>query len=59
MWHGRPTIRCLVDNLDLELPGLDGDLGEIDHPLLGEVRRLAQSSPQGQKRVLAIDRPLV
>jgi hypothetical protein len=28
----RPTIRCLVD--DLDLPGLDVDLGEIDPPLL-------------------------
>lgn len=27
-------MRCLVDDLDLDLPGLDGDLGEIDHPLL-------------------------
>lgn len=57
--RARPTIRCLVDDLTLGLPGLDVDLGEIDQPLLEEVRRLAPTSPQGQKRILAIDHPLV
>jgi hypothetical protein len=57
--RARPTIRCLVDDLGIELPGLDVDLGALDHPLLGEVRRLAPTSPQGQKRILAIDHPLV
>jgi hypothetical protein len=49
----------LTNDLGLDLPGLDVNLGEIDHPLLGEVRRLAPTSPQGQKRILAIDHPLV
>jgi hypothetical protein len=57
--RARPTIRCLLDDLGVELPGLDVDLGEIEHPLLEEVRRLAPTSPKGQKRILAIDHPLV
>jgi len=47
------------DDLVLELPGLDVDLGEIDHPWLDELRRTAPTSPTGQKRVLAIGHPLV
>ena len=57
--RARPTIRCLVTDLGLERPGLDVDLGEIDHLFLNEVRRLAPTSPGGQKRILAIDHPLV
>lgn len=57
--RARPTIRCLVDDLGTELPGLDIDLGDLDQPLLEEARRLAPTSPQGQKRILAIDHPLV
>jgi hypothetical protein len=55
----RPTIRCLRDDLGLELPTVDVDLGTLDHPLLDEARRLAPAAPQGQKRILAIDHPLV
>lgn len=57
--RARPTIRCLVDDLGIEVPGLDVDLSDVDHPLLQEVRRLASTAPQGQKRILAIDHPLV
>jgi mRNA-degrading endonuclease RelE of RelBE toxin-antitoxin system len=57
--RGRPTVRCLVDDLGIELPSLDIDLRNLDHPLLEEARRLASTSPQGQKRILAIDHPLV
>jgi len=57
--RARPTIRCLTEDLGLELPGLNVDLGEIDHPWLDELRRTAPTSPSGQKRVLAIARPLV
>ena len=57
--RARPTIRCLTEDLALELPGLDVDLGEIDHPWLDELRRTAPTSPSGQKRVLAIARPLI
>ncbi len=57
--RARPTIRCLVDDLDVELPGLAVDLGDIDHPLLDELRRVAPESPTGQKRILSIDHPLV
>jgi hypothetical protein len=57
--RSRPTIRCLTEDLRLELPGLDVDLGEIDNPWLTELRRTAPTSPTGQKRVLAITRPLI
>lgn len=57
--RARLTIRCLVDDLGVDLPGLGVDLGAIDHPLLDEVRRLAPTSPRGQKRILAIDYPLI
>jgi hypothetical protein len=57
--RARPTIRCLTEDLGLELPGLAVDLGEIDHPWLDELRRTAPTSPSGQKRVLAIARPLI
>lgn len=52
-------MRCLVDDLGISLPGPDTDIGELDHPLLKECRRLAELAPRGQKRILSIDRPLV
>lgn len=55
----RPTIRCLIDDLRVELPGLDVDLGDVDHPLRDEFCRLAPESPTGQKRILSIANPLV
>ncbi len=55
----RPTIRCLRDDLGIELPTVDVDLGSIEHPLMDEARRVAPTAPQGQKRILAIDHPLV
>lgn len=57
--RARPTIRCLTEDLGLELPGLDVDLGEIDDPWINELRRIAPRSPLGQKRILAIAQPLV
>jgi hypothetical protein len=57
--RSRPTIRCLVDDLDVELPGLDVDLGEVEHALREEFVRLAPESPTGQKRILSIEHPLV
>src|SRR6266702_4298632 len=57
--RARPTIRCLTEDLGLALPWLDTDLGEVEDPWLGELRRLAPVSPQGQKRVLSIGSPLV
>jgi hypothetical protein len=38
---------------------LDADLGEIDHPWLEELRRIAPESPTSQKRILSIVDPLV
>lgn len=57
--RARPTIRCLTNDLGLELPNLDVDLGQIDHPLLDDIRRLGPTSPRGQKRIVAVDYPLV
>jgi hypothetical protein len=55
----RPTIRCLRDDLGIELPTVDVDLGSTEHPLMDEARRVGPTAPQGQKRILAIDHPLV
>jgi hypothetical protein len=57
--RARPTLRCLTDDLELSIPALDIDLGHLDHPWLDELRRIAPTSPLGQKRILSIDRPLV
>lgn len=57
--RSRPTIRCLVDDLGIVLPDLGIDIGTLPHPFLDELRRIAPTSPQGQKRVLSIDRPLI
>ncbi len=55
----RPTIRCLRDDLGIALPTVDVDLGSVDHPLIEEARRVVPAAPRGQKRILAIDHPLV
>lgn len=57
--RSRPTIRCLTEDLGQDLPGLDEDLGQLIHPWMTELRRIAPSSPTGQKRVLSIDHPMV
>jgi hypothetical protein len=57
--RARPTIRCLTEDLGLQLPGLDVDLGDVEDPWLDELRRIAPGSPQGQKRILSIAFPLV
>lgn len=55
----RVTLRCLRDDLDMELPPVEVDLGSLDHPLVDEARRVAPTAPTGQKRVLSIAHPLV
>jgi hypothetical protein len=55
----RPTIRCLREDLRIELPTVDVDLSSIEHQLMEEARRIAPAAPRGQKRILAIDHPLV
>jgi hypothetical protein len=55
----RVTIRCITDDLGLELPPVEVDIASLEHPLIAETLRLAPSAPQGQKRILAIDRPIV
>ncbi len=55
----RVTLRCLREDLELEVPPVEIDLGGLDHPLLDEARRLAPAAPRGQRRILSIERPLV
>ena len=57
--RSRPTLRCLDADLGQKIPTLNVDLGELDHPWVDELRRIAPTSPKGQKRVLSIERPLV
>jgi hypothetical protein len=57
--RGRPTIRCLTMDLGINLPGLDTDLGQIEHPWLNELRRISPHTPTGQKRILSIANPMV
>lgn len=57
--RARPTIRCLIEDLGIELPDLATDLGELDDPWITELRRIAPTSPTAQKRIVAIDHPLV
>ena len=57
--RARPTIRCLVEDLGIELPDLATDLGELDDPWIAELRRVAPMTPTGQKRILSIGHPLV
>ncbi len=53
------TLRCLHEDLKLELPPVEVDLGGLEHVLVGEARRLAPTAPRGQKRILSIEHPLV
>lgn len=55
----RPTLRCLVTDLGIEVPPLTDTLESVDHPLLDEVRRIAPGSPQGQKPILSIKDEMV
>ncbi len=55
----RPTLRCLVDDLRLELPPLEVSLSLLDHPLIRESQRVAPDSPRGQRRILSITDRLV
>lgn len=53
------TLRCLREDLRMRIPPVEVDIGSLDHPLIGEARRLAPSAPRGQKRILSIEQPLV
>lgn len=57
--RARVTIRCVVDDLRLQLPPVEVDIGTLAHPLVTETRRLAPNAPTGQKRVLAIPHPMI
>lgn len=55
----RVTLRCVREDLGLVVPPVEVDLGNLDHPLVAEARRLASSAPRGQKRILSIEHPLI
>lgn len=55
----RVTLRCLREDLSLQLPPVEVDLSSLDHPLIDEARRVAPTAPTGQKRILSIGHPLV
>jgi hypothetical protein len=55
----RVTLRCVREDLGLDVPPVEVDLGSLDHALIAEARRLAPSAPRGQKRILSIAHPLV
>lgn len=55
----RATLRCLREDLKIKVPPVEVDIGELDHPLIVETRRVAPTAPRGQKRILAIKHPLV
>jgi len=55
----RVTLRCVREDLGLELPPVEVHLGSLDHPLVAEARRIAPAAPRGQKRILSIAHPLV
>lgn len=54
----RVTIRCLIEDLGAELPPLEEEIAS-DHPLIEETKRIARTAPEGLKRVLSIESPLV
>jgi len=47
------------EDLGLDVPPVEVDLGYLDHALLAEARRVTPAAPRGQKRILAIEHPLV
>jgi hypothetical protein len=53
------TLRCVREDLELNIASVDVDLGALDHPLIAEERRVASTAPRGQTRILAIEHPLV
>jgi hypothetical protein len=55
----RVTLRCLREDLEVEVPPVEIDLGNLDHPLVAEAWRLAPAAPRGQRRILSIEHPLV
>jgi hypothetical protein len=55
----RVTLRCVREDLVLGIPPVEVDLGALDHPLVAEARRVAPVASRGQKRILAIEHPLV
>jgi hypothetical protein len=55
----RPTLRCLVEDLELPLPSARTDLGTISHPAMDETRRVAPTTPDGQRRIVGLTQRMV
>ncbi len=55
----RPTIRCLTEDLGIELPPPEIDIGELDDPVLKKSRSLSPSHPSNQKRIESVSERLV
>lgn len=55
----RVTLRCITDDFHLPIPESTVDLADLDHPLVVEAARVAAASPRGQKRIEAIESPLI
>lgn len=52
-------LRCPREDLTIKVPPVEVDIGELDHSLIVETRRVAPTAPRGQKRILAIKHPPV
>src|SRR5690242_501762 len=44
----RVTLRCVREDLALDVPPVEVDLGSVDQPLVAEARRVAPPAPRGQ-----------
>ncbi len=55
MDRARPTLRCLRDDLGLQLPPVDQPLDDIDHPLFKKANDQFADSGVPHERVRAID----
>jgi hypothetical protein len=55
MERGRPTLRCLREDLKVALPATDMPLDEIDHPLLAKTHEQFADPATPHERIAAID----
>lgn len=51
----RPTLRCLREDLGLEVPPINDPLNEIDHPLIRKANDQFAAATGPRERILAID----
>jgi hypothetical protein len=55
----RPTLRLLVDDLQLKIPAPETALDYLEHPILNKAHGFARSLPKNQRRIEAIKDTLV